>query len=61
MSLPKPEDSLIYRNRLIQDLLGIRDTLGDMFLANIMDRAIACVANQPEVSAECVKKEDKSE
>ena len=61
MSLPKPKDSLIYRNRLIQDLFGIRDTLGDMFLANIMDRAIACVANQPEVSAECVKKEDKSE
>ena len=61
MSLPKQKDSLIYRNRLIQDLLGIRDTLGDMFLSNIMDRAIACVANQPEVSAECVKKEDKSE
>ena len=61
MSFPKPKDSLIYRNRLIQELLEIRDTLGDMFLANIMDRAIACVANQPEVSAECVKKEDKSE
>ena len=61
MSLSKPKDSIIYRNRLIQELLGIRDTLGDMFLANIMDRAIACVASQPEVNSEYIKKEDKSE
>lgn len=48
MSLPKPKDILIYKNRLIQELLGIRDTIGDIFLSNVLDRAISCVANQPE-------------
>ena len=43
-------DKLISQEKTIRDLRGIKDMLvaaGDPFLASVMNRAIACVENQP--------------
>ena len=43
-------DELIYKGKALKDLRGIKDVLlaqGDPFLANIMNRAIECIENQP--------------
>lgn len=43
-------DDVILRGRALKDLRGIKDVLmaqGDPFLANIMNRAIECIENQP--------------
>lgn len=43
-------DDLILRGKALKDLRGIKDVLqsqGDPFLANIMNRAIECIENQP--------------
>ena len=42
-------DKLIYSEKLIHDLSGIRDTLPDIFLNNVMSAAISCVEKQPTV------------
>ena len=41
---------MIYKKKTIKDLKGIKDVLFsvDPFLANVMNRAIDCVENQPE-------------
>lgn len=36
-------DKLISSEKLIHDLSGIRDTLPDIFLKNVMSAAISCV------------------
>lgn len=46
-------DDLILRGKALRDLLGIKDVLvaaGDPFLASIMNRAIACIENQPRAA-----------
>lgn len=43
-------DDVILRGKALKDLRGIKDVLlaqGDPFLANIMNRAIECIENQP--------------
>lgn len=43
-------DDLILRGNALRDLRGIKDVLetqGDPFLANILNRAIDCIENQP--------------
>lgn len=50
-------DEVIYKSKALKDLRGIKDVLqsqGDPFLANIMNRAIECIENQPAVEAEPV-------
>ena len=45
-------DDVILRGKALKDLRGIKDVLqaqGDPFLANIMNRAIECIENQPAV------------
>jgi hypothetical protein len=47
-------DDVILRGKALKDLRGIKDVLlaqGDPFLANIMNRAIECIENQPAVPA----------
>lgn len=44
-------DKLISSEKLIHDLSGIRDTLPDIFLKNVMSAAISCVENQEGVEA----------
>lgn len=47
-------DKMIYKSKALKDLHGIKDVLqsqGDPFLANIMNRAIECIENQPAVAA----------
>lgn len=47
-------DEMIYKGKALKDLRGIKDVLqsqGDPFLANIMNRAIECIENQPAVEA----------
>ena len=41
-------DKLISSEKLIHDLSGIRDTLPDIFLKNVMSAAISCVEKQPQ-------------
>ena len=41
-------DKLISSEKLIRDLSGIRDTLPDIFLKNVMSVAISCVEKQPQ-------------
>ena len=51
-------DKLISQEKTIRDLVGIKDMLvaaGDPFLASVMNRAIACVENQPEAKDICGK------
>lgn len=46
-------DDLILRGKVLKDLEGIKDVLlsqGDPFLANILNRAIMCVENQPKAA-----------
>ena len=48
-------DDMILRGKALKDLRGIKDVLmaqGDPFLANIMNRAIECIENQPAVKQE---------
>ncbi len=40
-------NKLISSEKLIHDLSGIRDTLPDIFLKNVMSTAISCVEKQP--------------
>ncbi len=50
-------DDFILRGKALKDLRGIKDVLqaqGDPFLANIMNRAIECIENQPAAEAEPV-------
>ena len=49
-------DKLISSEKLIHDLSGIRDTLPDIFLKNVMSAAISCVEKQPTVDAESVRR-----
>lgn len=57
-------EELIFRGKALKDLRGIKDVLlaqGDPFLANIMNRAIECIENQPaaqQVSAMWNKDDD---
>lgn len=44
-------DKLISSEKLIHDLSGIRDTLPDIFLKNVMSAAISCAENQEVVEA----------
>lgn len=39
-------DDSISRKKVIKDLCGIRDTLSDIFLKQVMTMAITCVENQ---------------
>lgn len=48
-------DKLISSEKLIHDLSGIRDTLPDIFLKNVMSAAISCVEKQPTVDTESVR------
>lgn len=41
-------DKLISSEKLIHDLGGIRDTLQDIFLKNVMSAAISCAEKQPQ-------------
>ena len=44
------DDELIFKGKALRDLRGIKDVLetqGDPFLANILNRAIDCIENQP--------------
>lgn len=44
------KNDVILRGKALKDLRGIKDVLqcqGDPFLANIMNRAIECIENQP--------------
>ena len=41
-------DKLISSEKLIHDLSGIRDTLPDIILKNVMSAAISCVEKQPQ-------------
>ena len=46
-------DDLILRGKALRDLRGIKDVLmsqGDPFLANILNRAIECIENQPKAA-----------
>lgn len=46
-------DDLILRGKALKDLRGIKDMLvaaGDPFLAGVMNRAIACIENQPSAA-----------
>ncbi len=46
-------DDVILLGKALKDLRGIKDVLqsqGDPFLANIMNRAIECIENQPAVA-----------
>lgn len=45
-------DKLISSEKLIHDLSGIRDTLPDIFLKNVMSAAISCVEKQPAAVSE---------
>lgn len=50
-------EELIFRSKALKDLRGIKDVLqaqGDPILANIMNRAIECIENQPAVENEPV-------
>ena len=40
-------DDSISRKKVIKDLCGIRDTLSDIFLKQVMTMAITCVEKQP--------------
>ena len=40
-------DDSISRKKVIKDLCGIRDTLSDIFLKQVMTMAISCVEKQP--------------
>lgn len=47
-------DDVILRGKALKDLRGIKDVLqsqGDPFLANIMNRAIECIENQPAAAS----------
>ena len=49
---------LIDKKKALADLRGIKDVLqaqGDPFLANIINRAIDCIQNQPVVATAEVK------
>ena len=55
MSNTNEREPVIYKNKALRDLYGIRDVLvgaGDPFLANIIGRAIECIMNQEELSDE---------
>ena len=41
-------DKLISSEKLIRDLSGIRDTLPDIILKNVMSAAISCAEKQPQ-------------
>lgn len=48
------KDDVILRGKALKDLRAIKDMLvaaGDPFLASVMNRAIACIENQPAVEA----------
>lgn len=54
-------DDQISRGKALKDLRGIKDVLlaqGDPFLANIMNRAIECIENQPAMQARRITPED---
>lgn len=47
-------DDLILRGKALEDLGDIKEMLvaaGDPFLASVMNRAMACIENQPAVDA----------
>ena len=48
-------DKLISSEKLIHDLSGIRDTLPDIFLKNVMSAAISCVEKQHTVEVAALR------
>lgn len=51
-------DKLISSEKLIHDLSGIRDTLPDIFLKNVMSAAISCVEKQHTVEVAALREQE---
>ena len=51
-------DKLISSEKLIHDLSGIRDTLPDIFLKNVMSAAISCVEKQHTVEVAALRDQE---
>lgn len=48
----KNKEPMIYKNKALRDLRGIKDVLvglGDPFLANMLNRAIECIERQTPI------------